>query len=168
MTAMTASRLGVLLVLTAFLAVLVMEHVYYLEPCPLCVIQRFFLAIAGVGLLVCGTSRIGPSKKISSAVLAFSACMMGGLVALRHVVIQYLPPEELPSCLPGLSYLVDTFPVLEAVGKIYQGSAECAEVQWRLLGLSIPEQSLALFIGLEALTVWILLRFRHMKASTTQ
>lgn len=89
-------------------------------------------------------------------------------MALRHVVIQYLPPEELPSCLPGLGYLVETFPLLEAVGKIYQGSADCAEVQWQLLGLSIPEQSLALFIGLGALAVWVILRLRHTAASAIQ
>lgn len=167
MTVTTASRLGVLIVVAAFLAVLVMEHVYYLEPCPLCLIQRGFLAIVGLGLLICGVTNGRSSKRLFSALMALCACVMGGLVALRHVVIQYLPPEDLPSCLPGLSYLIETFPTLEALGKIYQGSAECAEVQWRFLGLSIPEQSLALFISLGILTTWAILRLRAKVASTS-
>ena len=44
---------------------------------------------------------------------------------------------------------------LEAFAKIFRGSGECAEVGWKLLGLSVAEWSLVWFILLGAWAVYI-------------
>ncbi len=45
--------------------------------------------------------------------------------------------------------------------QVLTGSGECAEVTWRLLGLSMPEWSLLWFV---VLTLWLLLAaFRRRK-----
>lgn len=73
---------------------------------------------------------------------------VGALIAARHVWLQHLPPEEAPRCGPGLDYMLQTMPLNETLREILIGSGECAEVDWTLLGFSIPEWTLLLFIGL--------------------
>ena len=82
-------------------------------------------------------------------------------VAARHVWLQHLPPDQVPSCGPGLDYWLDALPMQEVVNQVLSGSGECALVEWRFLGLSIPEQSLILFVFL--LLVHILLLSRIFK-----
>ena len=73
---------------------------------------------------------------------------IGALIAARHVWLQHLPPEEAPRCGPGLDYMLQTMPLNETLREVLIGSGECAEVDWTLLGFSIPEWKLLLFIGL--------------------
>ena len=64
--------------------------------------------------------------------------LLGAAVAGRHVYLQNLPPDRVPECGPGLDYILDAFPIGEALALILRGSGECAEVQWTFLGLTIP------------------------------
>jgi disulfide bond formation protein DsbB len=52
---------------------------------------------------------------------------------------------------------MDVFPLDEALGMIFTGSGECAEVDWTFLGLSIAEWSLAMFVIILVAALWILL-----------
>ncbi len=71
-------------------------------------------------------------------VLVTLAAGFGVGVASWHVRLQNMPADDIPSCGPGFEYIVDNFPLSDALGMIFQGSGECAEVVWRLLGLSMP------------------------------
>jgi disulfide bond formation protein DsbB len=53
---------------------------------------------------------------------------------------------------------MDTFPFQEVVQKVLRGSGECAKVDWVMLGLSLPEWTLAMFLGLTGVAVWQILR----------
>ncbi len=91
-------------------------------------IQRLFFAGAGLlGLLaaVHGPARTG--SRVYSASIGLSA-LAGGGVAGRQVWLQHLPPDQVPQCGPGFDYLMDTYPILEALAKILRGSGECAEI----------------------------------------
>ena len=78
----------------------------------------------------------------------------GASVAGWHVHLQNLPPDEIPSCGPGLEYMVENFPLKDALSMIFQGSGECAEVSWRLLGLSMPTWVIISLIALGAAGIW--------------
>ena len=78
---------------------------------------------------------------------------MGASVAGRQVWLQHLPPELVPECGPGLDYMLNVFPFADAVRMILSGSGECAEVQWRFIGLSIAEWSLIVFIAISIATI---------------
>ena len=82
----------------------------------------------------------------------------GAAVAGRHVWLQNLPPGEVPSCGPGFDYIMESFPLSEALSMIFQGSGECAEVHWQFLGLSMPGWTLICFVGLGVFGVWNNLR----------
>ena len=72
--------------------------------------------------------------------------------------LQTLPADQVPSCGPGLDYLVSALPLSTVLQQVLSGSGECAEVDWTLLGLSLPVWSAAFFVVLTALSLWQLLR----------
>ena len=84
-------------------------------------------------------------------------------VAARHVWLQHLPPDQVPSCGPGLDYWLEALPMKQVINQVLAGSGECAEISWRFLGLSIPEQAIILFTALilvNLLVLWRILKNR--------
>ncbi|MGI9310787.1 MAG: disulfide bond formation protein B, partial [bacterium] len=86
------------------------------------------------------------------------AATLGATVAARHVYLQSLPADQVPACGPGLEFMLDTFPLQETLALILRGSGECAEVDWTLLGLSMPAWSLLWLIALALLGAAIVAR----------
>ena len=118
------------------------------EPCPLCIFQRIAMAaiavVALVGALHSPRSSVG--RKLYG-MLAFFAAAAGAGIAARHVWLQHLPPDQVPSCGPGLSFMMASMPnYLDVFKKVLQGSGECAEVNWTLFGFSMPEWTLLCFV----------------------
>ncbi len=114
------------------------QYVLLLDPCPLCVFQRVATILLGIVLLAAAIHNPGRLGSRIYAVLVFLTAGFGVGVAGWHVHLQSLPADEVPSCGPGFEYIMDNFPLFDALGLIFQGSGECAEVVWRLLGLSMP------------------------------
>ena len=139
---------------------LYLEHVLGLEPCPLCIVQR--LCVIGFGLLCLVAAIHGPgiTGRRLYALFALLFAALGGGTAARQVWLQNIPADQLPSCLPSLDYMMQAFPFQEIIRLVLHGTAECAEVSWTLLGLSIPEWSLLAFVGMVLFGLWQLLR-RH-------
>jgi disulfide bond formation protein DsbB len=46
--------------------------------------------------------------------------------------------------------MLNKFPLIDTLEKVFRGSGECAEVTWTMLGLSIAEWSLIWFLILAA------------------
>ena len=121
---------------------------YYLlmDPCPLCIFARVAtMAVGAVFLLGALHNPSGTTgRRIYGQLLVLTS--LGGIVITgRHSYLQHLPPEQVPSCGPGLSYWMDNLPAFDVLSKVFQGSGECAEVSWSMFGLSIPEWTLAVF-----------------------
>ena len=136
-----------------------LQFVAGLEPCPLCMIQRLMLAATGVAFLVAAIHH--PSGRLGASIYAgFIGTMAatGAAVAGRHVWLQYLPPEKRPACGPALDYLLSTFGPLESLRRVLRGSGECGVVDWTFLSLSIPEWTLAAFLGFIAWAVFLATR----------
>ena len=85
------------------------------------------------------------------------AALAGAGVAGRHVWLQSLPPGQAPECGPGLSYMLDAFPLTDVIAMVLRGSGECAEVQWTFLALSIPEWTLVMFVAFALFGLWLAL-----------
>jgi disulfide bond formation protein DsbB len=83
---------------------------------------------------------------------------VGSAIAGRHVWLQHLPADQVPECGAGLDYMLETLPLHQTLQKVLRGSGECADVQWSLLGLSIPEQTLLLFAALTGIVLLQLFR----------
>ena len=139
------------------LAALYLEHVVGLLPCPLCVVQR--ICVIGFGLACLAGAAHGRGRRVYAGLAGLMA-VAGGATALRQVWLQSVPADELPSCLPSLEYMMEALPFQEIVRLVLHGTADCAEVGWTFLGLSLPEWSLLCFIGLFGFSLWQALRRR--------
>ena len=125
---------------------LYLEHGKGLEPCPLCVFQRIAFISVAVIALIATLHRPGRiAIWFYSGLISISA-LIGGAIASRQVWLQHLPPERVPECGPGLDYMLEVFPLGQALKMILSGSGECAEVDWSFLGFSIAEWSLLWFL----------------------
>ncbi|MEC9340481.1 MAG: disulfide bond formation protein B [Pseudomonadota bacterium] len=139
------------------------QFVLGLDPCPLCVFQRLAFAVIGLVCLVAvAHAPRAPFGMVYGLLVAVSAGVGAG-IAGRHVWLQHLPADQVPACGPGLDYMLEVFPLTEAIRMVLGGSGECAEVQWQFLGLGIPAWALVWFVllGLGALGwTWFLWRNR--------
>ncbi|MCP3999715.1 MAG: disulfide bond formation protein B [Gammaproteobacteria bacterium] len=129
-----------------------------LSPCPLCVFQRISVIALGVIFLIASLHNVGRVGSVIYALLVFLAASAGVIVAGRHIWLQSLPPDKVPACGPGLDFMLDAFPVAEALIMVFSGSGECAEISWSLLGLSMPAWVLIAFVLLGLYGVWVNLR----------
>ena len=126
---------------------LYLQYYEYQDPCPLCLLQRVvYIALMVVFLLgaLHGPRRTGA---VVYSTLLVLVSLIGAGIAGRHVWLQHLPPEQVPACGPGLSYMIESLPNwLAVVKKVLAGSGECAEVNWTLFGFSMPEWTLLCFL----------------------
>ncbi len=126
-------------------SILYLQQTLYLDPCPLCILQRYAFILVG---LVCLTAAIhNPAdrgRRVYGALAAIFA-ITGGGVALRHSWLQWFPSGSTSCVASDLEYMLNTFPFADALPKIFAGTGECSEVKWTMLHLSIPEWALVWF-----------------------
>lgn len=147
-----------LLALCAMLFAWYLEYQVGLNPCPLCMTQRVFVIAGGVvALLAFLHNPAGWGRRIYGLLCVVSA-VVGGAVAARHVWLQHLPPDQVPACGPSLEYMLETLPFRETLSMVLMGDGNCAETHWTLLGFSIPEQTLMLFVVIAIVSLWQTLR----------
>jgi disulfide bond formation protein DsbB len=136
---------------------LYVQHVEFLDPCPLCVFQRMaFIWIGAVSLLAAMHNPGTAGRWIYGLMLAAGA-IAGMGIAGRHVWLQNLPPDQVPDCGMGLNYMLDTMPFGQVLSEVFYGSGECAEVSWMFLGLSMPVWTLLWYTGFTVVTIAVLI-----------
>lgn len=124
------------------------QHVLGLDPCPLCIFQRVAVVGLGVLFLIAAIHSPGRLGRWIYAALLLLVSLAGSAVSARHVWLQNLPPDQVPSCGPGLDFMLDTFAFTEVLNMVLSGSGECAEVSWSVLGLSMPAWTFIALLGL--------------------
>ena len=131
-----------------------MAYAYYaqfqlkLDPCPLCIFQRVAVIALGVVFLVGALHNPGRSGWRVYGIFAFLAAASGAAIAGWHVHLQNLPPDQVPDCGPGLDYMLGAFEFSKTLKLVFTGSGECTNVDWTLLGLSMPAWTLICFVAL--------------------
>jgi len=138
-------------------AVLFLQGYLGLDPCPLCVIDRVLVISIGSLFLLAVLHNPKRSGQRTYATLIALVAITGIGVCWRHIWLQNLPADLVPSCGPGLDYMLETLPIADTLKIIFTGSGECADTQWTFLGLSIPIQTLLVFSGflVLSLTQWL-------------
>ncbi len=149
--------LGVILIIAGLLGYgYYLQYWLYLDPCPLCMTQRFFYyCLAGAALIGFFMYRSWFAQRLA-AVLGFAATVGGLVTAGRQVWLQHLPADQVPACGPGLEFWLENMPFLRTLELLFKGDGNCAEVNWRFLGLSIAEWSLLWFILFAIVTLRLL------------
>jgi protein dithiol:quinone oxidoreductase len=160
MTARSANLLGFLACVALLAYAYYAQHFLHLEPCPLCIFQRVGVFATAVAFAAAAAhDPAGWGRRVYAALTA-GAALVTVAIAARHVYIQHLPPDQVPSCGAGLDFMLKNFPLGEVVKNVLTGSGECAKVNWRLLGLAMPAWVLIAGLGLFGWGLWSNLRRR--------
>ena len=138
-----------------------LQHVVGLEPCPMCIVQRYALVLI---VLIAGfTATSGKnSVHIGGSVLLLAVAAFGAYVAARQSWLQWYPPEVV-NCGRDFYGMIETFPLQRVIPMIFKGSGDCSKVDWTFLGGSIANWSFLSFVGVAALAlalIWRLAKHR--------
>jgi disulfide bond formation protein DsbB len=137
---------------------LYMQYAMNLNPCYLCILQRVFVIATGLVLLAAAIHNPGRDRQWIYSGLGILTALAGAGFSTRQLWLQSLPKDLVPACGPPAEYLFDALPFREALGLLFRGDGNCAEIQWSLFGISIPGYTLMAFAGLAALCLWQALR----------
>lgn len=137
------------------ISALVIQTVYKLEPCPLCITQRMFFM--GLGVLFLIGAFIKPASVLQKVFtgLQVLAALGGAGWAMRHWYLQANKESMIADCGVGFDYMFENFPLKKMFTLIFRGTGDCAAIDWTLLGLTLPQLALISFVGLGTYAVWL-------------
>ena len=136
------------------------ESYWSMFPCPLCIFQRVAFVVMGVFFLIGAIHAPAGAARWIYTALVWLGGLFGIAVAGRHLWIQSLPADQVPSCGPPLDYMFDAFPFGKVLRMVFTGSGECAKVEL-ILGLPMPAWTLIWFFLLLAAALLVSLRTGH-------
>jgi len=142
--------------LASVAAALLTQHVFNMQPCPWCVLQRLlFLLIAAVAVLgLAWRSRQG--RRVAAAGLALLGALGAAAALWQHFVA-----AASASCAMSLADRLMGWTGLDrALPEVFAAYANCADAKAWLLGVPYEFYSLALFAGIAA-AAWVLVRLRR-------
>jgi protein dithiol:quinone oxidoreductase len=122
-----------------------LQYVKELEPCPMCWFQRAALLAMALVFLVAAVSNPGKPGAKLYAWLTLVTGGAGAVLSARHLYIQSMPADQLPSCGMGITYMLESLPFLEVFARALKGSTECNKIDL-ILGLPIPAWTLIFFV----------------------
>jgi len=124
---------------------LYLQHVEGLNPCPMCIVQRYAL----IGVLVFALAGWRVKRMRGFMVMGGLVTLVSGFgafVAARQSWLQWYPPE-IVTCGRDFYGMVENFPINRVVPMIFKGSGDCTQVDWTFLGGSIANWSFICFVG---------------------
>jgi protein dithiol:quinone oxidoreductase len=135
---------------------LYLQHGVGLEPCPMCIVQRYALVLVA---LAAGVTAFAQRKGwlLAGAGLMAVVSSLGAFVAARQSFLQWYPPQE-ASCGRDLYGMIETFPLKRAIPMIFKGSGDCTKIDWTFLGLSIANWSFVCFVAIAVAGLVIVFR----------
>ena len=132
-----------------------LQHVVGLEPCPMCIVQRYALILVAIVAGVAASLSGAKGRRVGVVLMGLLA-LGGAFVAARQSFLQWYPPEVL-SCGRDFYGMIESFPLKRAIPMIFKGSGDCSAIDWTFLGLSIANWSFLCFAGIAALATALLL-----------
>ena len=125
---------------------LYLQHVVGLEPCPMCIVQRYALVLVAIVAAITSSSN-KRGVLVAGSVLTLAIAGFGAFVAARQSWLQWYPPE-VASCGRDFYGMIETFPLKRAIPMIFRGGGDCTQVDWTFLGGSIANWSFLCFVGI--------------------
>lgn len=134
---------------------LYLQLVVGLNPCPMCIVQRYaVISVAVIAALTGASKRRG--IHLTGSVLLLAAAGFGAFVAARQSWLQWYPPE-IATCGRDFYGMIESFPLNRAIPMIFKGSGDCAAIDWTFLGGTLANWSFVCFtliFTLVLLTLW--------------
>ena len=136
------------------------QHVLGVEPCPLCIIQRF--TYAGLAVVFFGAAYAEAHGAVQRRIFMLAALMtLGGFgVAAYQTKLQLFPPALVATCSASLSYMLDTLSVTDVLARLFHAKGDCSDTSFKVLGLTLAQASLLIFTSFTLLLGRVLFRRR--------
>lgn len=130
-----------------------LQLVVGLEPCPMCIVQRYALILVALvaGVAACFKGR---GWIVGGAIGMGAFAAFGAFTAARQSWLQWNPPEIL-SCGRDFFGMIESFPLRRAIPMIFRGSGDCSKIDWTFLGLTIANWSFLWFAAFTLLAAWV-------------
>ncbi len=122
---------------------LYLQHVVGLEPCPMCIVQRYAMVLLAV---VAAIGAALPRGQRWLAGLLVLLAGFGAFVAARQSWLQWYPPE-VATCGRDFYGMIESFPLQRAIPMIFKGSGDCTAIDWTFLGGTIANWSFLWFMA---------------------
>jgi disulfide bond formation protein DsbB len=130
-----------------------------LEPCPMCIVQRYALiGVAVLSALAAASKGRGVRNAFAALVLLVSG--FGAFVAARQSWLQWNPPE-FASCGRDFYGMIESYPISRALPMIFKGSGDCSAIDWTFLGGSIANWSFVCFVLFALAALLLLVRSKR-------
>jgi len=147
---------GISVVCVSMLAfALYLQHSGGVDPCPMCIVQRYALLFVAIVSGVAAASK-RKSIHIGAAVWLLAGAGFGAFVAARQSWLQWYPPE-VATCGRDFYGMIENFPLNRAIPMIFKGSGDCSAIDWTFMGGSLANWSFAcfsLFVVTAVLILW--------------
>lgn len=132
-----------------------LQHVLNLEPCPMCIVQRYAMVLIAI---VSALAALGRKRwaHLTGGLGVLVLAVAGAGVAARQSWLQWYPPEFV-SCGRDLYGMIESFPLQRVLPMVFKGSGDCSKVDWTFLGGSIANWSFVCFCLIAvvtAITLW--------------
>lgn len=138
---------------------LYLQHAQGLQPCPMCIVQRYTLVLV---LALCAVAAMCSARLLR--VLLCAAALLcsgfGAFVAGQQSWLQWFPPE-FASCGRDFYGLIENYPLSRAIPMIFRGSGDCTAVDWKFLGATIANWSFLWFVFLAVVLLWLLRKMQR-------
>ncbi len=131
-----------------------LEHFRGLEPCALCLLQRYVLWMVA---LVAGLAWLHQPHRLGKHVYSFTLFLLnslGLLLAARHLWVQYqTATETIAPCTAPLQTLFAFKPMLRVLAEVLQNTHDC-QIIHTFFGVPLSAWSMMGFITLILLVWW--------------
>ena len=140
---------------------LYLQHAVGLEPCPMCIVQRYALVLVAI---VAGVSAFTSRRRglLTGSAVLLVLSGFGAFVAARQSFLQWYPPEVV-SCGRDFYGMVETFPLKRAIPMIFKGGGDCSKVDWTFLGGSIANWSFVSFVVIGLASLVLIVRLARQR-----
>ncbi|HVT62386.1 MAG TPA: disulfide bond formation protein B [Legionellaceae bacterium] len=136
------------------------EHANQLKACPLCIMQRLCIFLFGftciLGMNAMSIQRAKMNTNIQCVILGLGLYFAG-----RQLYLQSLSLEQTGQCLPGLEAMIHYFSLDMILKAFFWGSSDCAAIDWRWFGLSIPAWSALYFVTMFVSSLAVCIRLHR-------
>ena len=140
--------------IAAVAVALVTQHVFDMQPCPWCVLQRLIFLLVAIAALLGVAWRSATGQRAAAVGVIVTADL--GVAA---AVWQHFVAAESASCNLTLADRIMSATTLDArLPEVFAAYASCADAKVNLLGLPYEFWSLGLFAALSAAGTWLLVK----------
>ena len=141
----------------AIAAALVSQHVFDMQPCPWCVLQRLIFATIALAALV----GLAWRSVLGQRSTAFALLLLSG-AGIAAVLWQHFVAASSTSCnLTLADRIMNGSGLPSLLPEVFEARATCADAAVSLLGLPYEFWGLALFVVTVAAAIGLLLRVRR-------